>query len=162
MAAPATYRVGGVQYIVVMAGFGGNYVNYPLTKDMAAYHRDNEGRVVALRLDGGAVPLPPELPAEPFPPPPPREGTPAKIGQGEVLYNRFCGRCHMLDRGVLPDLRRLTPVKHGLFYDIVLTGVLSGAGMARWDDVLSRADAEAIHAFIVDEAWKAYDAQQRQ
>jgi len=160
MAAPATYRIGGVQYVVVMAGFGGNYVNYPLTKDMAAYHRDNEGRVIALRLDGGAVPLPPELPAEPFPQPPLREGPAAKIAAGEVLYNRFCGRCHMLDRGVLPDLRRLTPVKHGMFYDIVLNGTLAGAGMGRWDDVLSRQDAEAIHAFIVNEAWKAYESQQ--
>jgi quinohemoprotein ethanol dehydrogenase len=159
MAAPATYRIGGVQYVVVMAGFGGNYVNYPLTKDMVAYHRDNEGRVIALRLDGGAVPLPPELPAEPFPQPPPREGPAAKIAAGEVLYNRFCGRCHMLDRGLLPDLRRLTPAKHELFYDIVLNGALSGAGMGRWDDVLSRQDAGAIHAYIVDEAWKAYDAQ---
>jgi mono/diheme cytochrome c family protein len=32
-------------------------------------------------------------------------------------------------------------------------------GMARWDDVLSRADAESIHAYIVDEAWKAYEEQ---
>jgi len=159
MAAPATYRIGGVQYVVVMAGFGGNYVNYPLTKDMVAYHRDNEGRIIALRLDGGPVPLPPELTVEPYPQPPAREGPPAKVANGEVLYNRFCGRCHMLDRGVLPDLRRLTPVKHEMFYDIVLNGVLAGAGMGRWDDVLSRADAEAIHAYIVDEAWKAYDAQ---
>lgn len=159
MAAPATYRVGGVQYVVVMAGFGGNYVNYPLTTEMAAYHRDNEGRVIALKLDGGAVPLPPELPVEPFPQPPPREGPAAKIGAGEVLYNRFCGRCHMLDRGILPDLRRLAPARHELFYDIVLNGVLAGAGMGRWDDVLSRPDAEAIHAYIVDEAWKAYEAQ---
>jgi quinohemoprotein ethanol dehydrogenase len=159
MAAPATYRVGGVQYVVVMAGFGGNYVNYPLTKDMAAYHRDNEGRVVALRIDGGAVPLPVELPEEPFPQPPAHEGPAAKVAAGEVLYNRFCSRCHMLDRGVLPDLRRLTPVKHDMFYDIVLNGVLAGAGMGRWDDVLSRADAEAIHAYVVDESWKAYDAQ---
>jgi quinohemoprotein ethanol dehydrogenase len=160
MAAPATYRVGGAQYVVVMAGFGGNYVNYPLTKEMAAFHRDNEGRVIALKLDGGVVPLPPELPVEPFPQPPPRQGPAAKIGAGEVLYNRFCGRCHMLDRGVLPDLRRLTPARHEMFYDIVLNGVLAGAGMGRWDDVLSRQDAEAIHAYIVDEAWKAYDAQQ--
>jgi quinohemoprotein ethanol dehydrogenase len=159
MAAPATYRVGGVQYVVVMAGFGGNYVNYPLYKQMAAYDHDNEGRVIALKLDGGTVPQPAQLPAEPFPQPPAHEGPAARIAAGEVLYNRFCGRCHMLDRGILPDLRRLTPAKHELFYDIVLNGVLAGAGMARWDDVLSRADAEAIHAYVVDEAWRAFEAQ---
>ena len=37
-------------------------------------------------------------------------------------------------------------------YDIVLNGVYSSKGMARWDDVISRADAQAIHAYIVDQA----------
>ena len=158
MAAPATYRVGGVQYVVVMAGYGGNAVNYPLPAESAAYRYDNEGRIIALRLDGGTVPLPPELHEQPFPQPPPREGPGARIAQGEVLYNRFCGRCHELGRGILPDLRRLTPEKHQLFYDIVLKGLLIPKGMARWDDVLTRADAQAIHAYIVDAAWKEYAA----
>ncbi len=161
MAAPATYRVGGVQYVVVMAGFGGNYVNYPVTSDMAAYHRDNEGRVIAFKLDGGAVPLPPELPEVPFPQPPPREGPAPLVAKGEVLYNRFCSRCHQLGRGILPDLRRLTPEKHQIFYDIVLNGLLAAKGMGRWDDVLSHADAEAIHAFIVDQAWDEYGKTQK-
>ena len=76
MAAPATYRVGDVQYVVVMAGFGGNFVNYPLPTESAAYRYDNEGRIIALKLGGGAVPLPPELKLPPFPQPPPREGRP--------------------------------------------------------------------------------------
>lgn len=75
-------------------------------------------------------------------------------------YNRYCSRCHQLGRGVLPDLRRLTPEKHALFYDIVLKGLLKGAGMAQWDDVLSRNDVEAIHAYLVDESWKAFVAEQ--
>ncbi len=160
MAAPATYRVGGVQYVVVMAGFGGNYVGYPLRKQHAAYNYENEGRIIAFKLDGGAVPLPTELKDEPFPQPPQREGSAKTIAQGEVLYNRYCMRCHELGRGVLPDLRRLTAAKHEIFYDIVLGGVLKAKGMAQWDDVLSRGDAEAIHAYIVDESWKAYSAQQ--
>jgi quinohemoprotein ethanol dehydrogenase len=41
----------------------------------------------------------------------------------------------------------------------VLRGALVPLGMGRWDDVLSQADAESIHAYIVDEAWKAYNAQ---
>jgi quinohemoprotein ethanol dehydrogenase len=76
-----------------------------------------------------------------------------------VLYNRFCGRCHQLGRGLLPDLRTLSPGLHQSFYDIVLNGALAPKGMGRWDDVLSRADAESIHAYVVDQAWQAYNAQ---
>lgn len=31
-------------------------------------------------------------------------------------------------------------------------------GMGRFDDVLSQADAEAIHAFLVEQEWKAFAA----
>jgi quinohemoprotein ethanol dehydrogenase len=159
MAAPMTYRIAGTQYVALLAGYGGNLVNYALPKNSAAYTRENEGRIIVLKLDGGAVPRPPLLNADPLPTPPAREGTPATIAAGEVLYNRFCGRCHELGRGVLPDLRTLSPGLHRAFYDIVLNGALAPKGMGRWDDVLSRADAESIHAYIVDQAWSAYDAQ---
>jgi quinohemoprotein ethanol dehydrogenase len=62
--------------------------------------------------------------------------------------------------GLLPDLRRLSGPTHQLFYEIVLHGAYQGKGMARWDDVLSRADAESIHAYLVDQAWAAYAQQQ--
>jgi quinohemoprotein ethanol dehydrogenase len=93
------------------------------------------------------------LSAAAFPPPPPREGTAAQIAVGEVLYNRFCARCHVFGNGLLPDLRRLSAPTHRVFYEIVLAGAYGAKGMARWDDVLSRADAEAIHAYLVDQAW---------
>jgi len=155
LAAPMTYRVGNNQYVAVLAGYGGNAVNYPLREATAAYTRDNEGRIIALKLGGGETPLPPLVEQQPFPTPPPHEGPPAKIAAGEVLYNRYCGRCHMLGRGILPDLRHLTADQHKMFYEIVLNGALAPLGMGRWDDVLSRSDAEAIHAYIVKEAWKA-------
>jgi hypothetical protein len=34
--------------------------------------------------------------------------------------------------------------------------------MGRFDDVLNRADAAAIHAYVIDESWKAWTAQQGQ
>ena len=71
-----------------------------------------------------------------------------------MLYNRYCGRCHAFGRGLLPDLRRMSPATHQLFYDIVLNGAYAGKGMARWDDVLSRGDAQAIHAYLVEQAWQ--------
>jgi len=156
MAAPMTYRVSGVQYIAVMAGYGGGQIGAPLPENSAAYRHENTGRIIALKVGGSPVPLPPVVGPQPLPQPPAREGTRAQIDSGEILYNRFCSRCHVLGRGVLPDLRRLTPAKHQLFYDIVLQGMLAPLGMGRFDDVLKRSDAEAIHAYIVDQAWAGF------
>jgi quinohemoprotein ethanol dehydrogenase len=159
MAAPMTYTAGGEQYVAVMAGYGGGTLFMPYPEGSAARTRGNAGRIVAFKLNGTAVPKPPLHEPEPFPKPPAREGTPATIAAGEVLYNRFCGRCHVFGAGLLPDLRRLSAPTHQLFYEIVLHGAYSAKGMARWDDVLTRADAEAIHSFLVDQAWAAYEPQ---
>jgi quinohemoprotein ethanol dehydrogenase len=155
MAAPMTYRVNGVQYIAVMAGYGGGVLFLPFPPDSAAFKYGNQGRIIALKLDGQAPTLPPPVVEAPFPKPPQREAA-ALLPQGELLYSRFCSRCHAFGRALLPDLRRLSPATHQLFYDIVLKGIYQGKGMARWDDVLSQADAEAIHAYLVDQAWQAY------
>jgi quinohemoprotein ethanol dehydrogenase len=80
------------------------------------------------------------------------------IGRGEILYNRYCSRCHVFGRGALRDLRRMSPATHQIFYRIVLAGAYADQGMGRWDDVLSEADARAIHAFIVDQSWGALTA----
>jgi quinohemoprotein ethanol dehydrogenase len=47
------------------------------------------------------------------------------------------------------------------FKSIVLDGALVPLGMARFDDVLSPENAADIHAFLVDQSWQAYDAQQK-
>lgn len=156
MAAPMTYEVNGTQYIAVLAGFGGGNLAVAFPDGSAAAKYGNEGRLIALKLGGGPVPKPALLDAQPFNPPPERTGTPAQVAQGALLYNRYCARCHLFGRGVLPDLRRITQPTNQFFYDIVLNGLYAPKGMARWDDVLSRADAEAIHAYILSEAWAAY------
>ncbi len=156
MAAPMTYRVGGVQYVSVMAGSGGGMMALPFPQDSAAFKYGNEGRIVTFKLDGGVVPKPAPLVDPPLETPPPRTGTVAQISQGEVLYNRYCGRCHAFGRGLLPDLRRMSAVTNQIFYDIVLNGAYAGKGMARWDDVLSGSDAQAIHAYVIEQAWQLH------
>lgn len=160
MAAPMTYSVRGEQYIAVMAGYGGGtlFMSYPA--DSAARKYGNAGRIVAFKLGGATVPKPAPRVDEPFPQPPAHEGSKASIASGEVLYNRFCARCHSFGIGLLPDLRRLSGPTHQLFYEIVLNGAYRAKGMGRWDDVLSRADAESVHAYVVDQAWDAYTQQQ--
>lgn len=163
MAAPMTYRVGGKQYIAIMAGYGGGpglYAPYP--KQTAAYRYGNAGRIVAFALGGSEVPKPAPAADAPFAEPPPRSGSAGQIARGAILYNRYCGRCHTFGRGELPDLRRLSPATHRIFYDIVLRGVYAPMGMGRFDDVLSPQDAQDVHAFLVDQAWDAYAQQSTQ
>jgi len=161
MAAPMTYSLHGEQYVAVMAGYGGGTLFLPFPAGSAARRYGNAGRIVAFKLGGAAVPKPPEKTDPPFEQPPPREGAKASIAAGEVLYNRFCARCHVFGVGMLPDLRRLSSPTHQIFYEIVLNGAYRAKGMARWDDVLSHADAEAIHAYLLDEAWAAYQQQSK-
>lgn len=161
MAAPITYRVRGEQYVALLAGYGGGNLAVPLPVESAAYRYGNDGRLIALKLGGGAVPKPAPLAAVPFAEPPPRPTASAEVARGEVLYNRYCARCHVFGRAILPDLRRMTATTDSLFYEIVLNGAYAAKGMGRWDDVLTRADAGAVHAYVVEQAWQAYDAERK-
>jgi quinohemoprotein ethanol dehydrogenase len=158
MAAPMTYRIHGAQYVAVLAGYGGANVSIPFPPDSAAYRYRNDGRLLAFKLGGGAVPKPEPAPNASLDRPAAPAVGEAAGSHGEVLYNRYCARCHVFGRSILPDLRRLSPVTDHLFYDIVLKGLYAPQGMARWDDVLTSEDAKAIHDYIMDMAWSAYSA----
>ena len=62
---------------------------------------------------------------------------------------------------ITPDLRKLGDGLHAAFKDIVLKGVLAEGGMERFDDLLSEADVDDIHAYLIDQSWIAYRAQTR-
>jgi quinohemoprotein ethanol dehydrogenase len=156
LAAPMTYRVNGTQYIAIVAGYGGGGVilGAPLDPESAAYRFGNAGRIIALKIDGPAPPLPPLRTDPPSPVPPPRPTDVQQIAAGELLYNRYCSRCHVMGRGNLPDLRQMQPATHEIFSAIVLGGLYTAKGMGRFDDVLAPPDAEAIHAYLIDQAWQ--------
>jgi len=161
MAAPMAYSIDGVEYIAVMAGYGGAAGwAYPPTS--AAYRYGNEGRILVFKLDGPAVPKPPVFVEQPIPRPPARFGSAADIRRGELLFGAQCSRCHAnVARGLVPDLRRMSSEDHQSFEDIVLRGQRVDAGMGRFDDVLNPADVRAIHAYLIDLAWTDFEAQQR-
>jgi quinohemoprotein ethanol dehydrogenase len=158
MAAPMSYAVDGEQYIAIMAGFGGA-VGWVFPKSSAAYRYGNAGRIVAFKLGGGAVPLPPVIDRVKPPAPPAIETTPEQVARGAELFNRFrCTWCHSGDVGLIPDLFALTPEKHALFKDIVYGGAFESKGMAGFSDLLSEKDVEDIHAYVVDETRKRIEA----
>lgn len=153
LAAPMTYKVGGVQYVAVMAAWGGG--GYPYVPPYSAtYKRGNAGRILVFKLGGGAVPIPPELPPVDVASAPPAQTpgvTPATIAEGQTLFFGNCALCHSNQmRSITPDLRRMNEGTHKVFKDIVLKGLLLPNGMPRWDDRLSEADVEKIHAYLID------------
>jgi quinohemoprotein ethanol dehydrogenase len=149
-AAPITYRLDGVQYVAVAAGWNG--VNPEPEPPGAPAPYDNAGRLIVLKLGGGPVPVAPRLP-EPAPLMDHGPQPPALVARGQALYLANCGRCHGLagERTPFPDLRRLSPETWAGFDDIVLRGAYKGGGMASFADVLSPADTAAIRAYLA--AW---------
>lgn len=158
MAAPMTYRVHGVQYVAVAIGWGGGGWPY-VPRYSAAYKYGNANRIVVFRLGGGAVKLPTPLAAlevAPEPPAPLPGMTPDKISYGRGLFYANCAICHSNQhRSISPDLRRMSEPTHEAFRQIVLKGVFLTYGMPRWDDLLSEADVDAIHGFLIEEQKRA-------
>ena len=160
-AAPMSYQIGGVQYVAVMAAWGGGGWSW-VHPENAATQRGNEGRILVFKLDGGAVPIPPLLPAPgPIPQPPPLTASADEVKKGGQLFGAHCASCHVNQPGSeAPDLRRMTKDTHDAFHQIVLQGIFQNAGMPPWDDVLSTDDADAIHQYLISLAWDAYNKQQ--
>jgi quinohemoprotein ethanol dehydrogenase len=161
MAAPMTYSVNGEQYVAVQVGYGGTAIaEGAIPPSSAAIKYENTNRIIAFKLSGGSVPAPPARTTEPFAKPPVQNASKASIQAGEVKFIEECSRCHTLGLSTTPDLRRLNPGLHAAFKDIVLHGVLAPAGMERFDDLLSEPDVDNIHAYLIDQSWSAYRAQE--
>ena len=153
LAAPMTYRVKGVQYVAVMAAWGGGGFPY-VPPYAAAYNRGNQGRLLVFKIGGGTVPIPPKLPPLEVAPAPPAQAaslTPATIAQGRGLFFSTCAICHSNQhRSITPDLRRMQTGTHAVFDEILLQGLLVPNGMPRFDDLLKPSDVAAIHAYLID------------
>jgi quinohemoprotein ethanol dehydrogenase len=163
MAAPITYLVDGVQYVTVMAGWGGAF---PLAYGEAAARAGvtSVGRVLTYKLGGNAA-LPPQVPIDtsPIPPAPTQIAVDAKqLRRGGILYHEWCAVCHGLKGvagGVIPDLRRATAETHESFAAIVLGGQRQAQGMPSFADVLSPDDVRLIQAYVLQRVGEAQTSQ---
>ncbi|MEO0061653.1 MAG: hypothetical protein RLZZ08_213 [Pseudomonadota bacterium] len=152
LAAPMTYRVKGVQYVAVQAGWGGGGWGF-VPPYSAAYAKGNANRLLVFRIGGGETPVPANLrPIEVAPAAPPQLPgvTPQMIASGGTLFTQHCSICHSNQpRAPLPDLRRMSPGTHEAFDQIVLNGLFQPNGMPRWDDLLKPDQVKAIHAWLI-------------
>jgi mono/diheme cytochrome c family protein len=150
IAAPVTYMVDGEQYVAVMAGWGGAFALVGgAGAEFAKY--GPEGRLLAFKLGGGEK-LPPYTPPTRLPEPPPLTANEDTINKGGTLYHQHCFVCHgtgAISASHVPDLRYMNAATHKSFPDIVLGGAYRDRGMVGFAGVLSQADADAIHAYLI-------------
>jgi len=159
-AAPISYAVGGQQHIAVAAGWGTVFALFG-GEASAAMGMKNFSRILAFRLGGGeSLPPKPESMIVAIPEPPAIETNAAQLASGKDLYYERCVVCHGMNvagGGVLPDLRYSTADTHAAWDAIVLGGSLRDNGMPAFGGILSKADSDAMHAFVIDESRRAYE-----
>jgi quinohemoprotein ethanol dehydrogenase len=150
VAGPITFLVDGEQYIAVNAGWGGGAAQVERGAGMELHRA--EARLLVFKL-GGTAELPALPPAAAIPNPPPLRASEAQIQRGAQVYAQTCAQCHgQLAVGGVKDLRHMTTATHAAFNAIVLEGTLAEQGMASFADLLTREDAEAVHAYVIARA----------
>jgi len=154
MAPPVTYQVDGVQYVSVLAGWGGPD---GLGNDPAWGHvKPGYGRLLTFMIGGNAT-LKAPVYGHKNPPVAPDIATstsPEVIHQGELLFGENCAGCHgsKAVAGPLPDLRYASKETLEGIEGIVLGGKRAALGMPSFQKILNAEQVRAIQAYIVARA----------
>ncbi|HTT20391.1 MAG TPA: PQQ-binding-like beta-propeller repeat protein [Candidatus Sulfotelmatobacter sp.] len=173
---PVTYSVNGEQYVLLPVGWGsGSRLFAPGWTMATPRSKRGPSRLLAFKLAGKIpFPTPPDI-VPPVPKPPAQTADAATIKEGEKLYKTFyCDGCHSphldgsgawVENGAIPDLRYAPPEVHEGWYAIVLGGTHWRNGMPGFLNppkfafptlTMTPQQADAIHAYVIDGAWKAY------
>ena len=95
-----------------------------------------------------------------LPEPPTLEATDAELARGAALYAANCASCHgagAVSSSEISDLRYTSTAVHRSWNAIVVEGIYATGGMPAFKATLSAKDAEAIRAFVVQEARATYE-----
>lgn len=158
VAGPMTYEIDGEQYVTVSAGWGGAFAL------VAGYFVQPESlpnisRVLTFKLGAGEELPPVDWYRPEIEEPPAQTASAETIAHGKEVYVRTCQWCHgdgVVSGNLVPDLRASGALHDDNWGDIVLGGVLAEGGMASFKDYLDEADSEAVRAYVIQEAHRAY------
>jgi len=177
---PVSFALDREQYILVPVGWGSGSRLFATGSSMATPEaKRGPARLLAFKL-GGKTPLP-EVTTKvpPVPKPPEQTFSKEQIEAGASLFQKFfCYDCHApradgsgawTEGGAIPDLRYAPPDTHRRWHAIVLEGSHSKNGMPGFgtpagfpltETKMTPQEADAIHAYVIDLSWKAYNADQ--
>jgi len=179
---PVTFSVKGEQYVITPVGWGsGSRLFAPARTMVTNESARGPVRLLAFKLGAPATYTPSPVVIPPVPEPPKLTTSQETIQKGRVLYQRFyCEGCHSPDTdgsrawvldGAIPDLRYMPADVHKDWYGIVLGGSHWDKGMPGFADPpkfafphlkMTVQDADAIHAYIIAQSWKAYRGEKQE
>jgi PQQ-dependent dehydrogenase (methanol/ethanol family) len=143
IAAPITYEIDGVQYVTVMAGWGGAFALVGGTAAPGA--AKGPGAVLTYAIPESA-PTPAQFEA--------LITQTGALPAGERLYHTWCARCHGsggVSASGLPDLREALPRLGESFDRLALHG-LPGTGMPDMGRFIDESDATLIRRYLESRA----------
>lgn len=149
MAGPISYRADGVQYVAVLAGYGGSMGMASQTDWMR--RPPPNGMLLVFRI-GGTAELEPLPLIEPRPFVTSDESfTPEQIAEGQAQYFAFCTICH--NGPVNPNLLKSSVATDANAWSAVVNdGILSDRGMISFSPWIDADQAEAVRAYVLTEA----------
>jgi quinohemoprotein ethanol dehydrogenase len=177
---PVSFAVQGEQYILVPVGWGSGSRLFSRGSSMATPEaKRGPARLLAFKL-GAKTPFPTvTVRIPPVPKPPDQAFSKETIQMGAALFvKHICFDCHgpgadgsgaFTEDGAIPDLRYLPAESHRLWDATVLGGSHQKNGMPGFGNPpgypivvrkLSPKEADAIHAYVIDQSWKAYNEEQ--
>ena len=177
---PVTFSVKGEQYVITPVGWGsGSRLFAPARTMVTSESARGPVRLLAFKLGATTAYSAPPVVIPPVPEPPKLTASKETIRKGEVLYQKFvCDGCHSPDTdgsrawvldGAIPDLRYMPADVHKDWYGIVLGGSHWDKGMPGFADPpkfafphakMTVQDADAIHAYVIAQSWKAFRGEQ--
>ena len=139
IAAPVTWMADGIQYVTIVAGWGGAF----------ALAAGDAAAAAGVQVDGKILTfaLRPKLleraaaTAEPLPP---------EVASGLEIYHGWCVQCHgaaAVGGGVIPDLRKSSEAIRENFAQIVRNGI-PGTGMPAFREWLTDEQIGKIGAYV--------------
>jgi quinohemoprotein ethanol dehydrogenase len=146
---PVTYEIAGVQYVSVMAGWGGAGG----LSGSGSIGPPPPGKVLTFALNGKQS-LPETVAARVRDMTPiESNASPETIALGSGLYAQNCAVCHgelaQGGGGGVPDLRLSQPSVFDNYPKILLEGSLVNSGMPSFKQWLKPGDVDAIRAYII-------------
>lgn len=152
---PISYEIAGEQYVLVLSGYGGGFGLSTAFGDGRARNRPF-GRALAFKIGGKAKWRPEQEVPVGDPTPVSDSFTVASIAEGKRVYETTCAWCHgagAQSSGLAPDLRRSTALADkAIWQKVVIDGAMSHGGMASFDDILSRQQANAARGYVAQRA----------